>query len=168
LYEEKKEKEMIGILIIAALLTAGFLLYTKVKAQNIPVYIENAIQTKAIEHKIDPALVKAFVKVESNFNPQAKNPADPSYGLMQITPGLAFDCGVIDSSSKNVSSYNEQRMLDVYINLDVGCKFLKKLIDKYPFDQAIQSYNVGERGYYLGRRNPIYLKKVKEAYEYFK
>ena len=159
---------MIGILIIAALLTAGFLLYTKVKAQNIPVYIENAIQAKAMEYKIDPALVKAIIKVESNFNPNNKNPADPSYGLMQITPGLAYDYGVIDSSSKNVSSYNEKLLLDIYTNLDVGCKFLSKLLDKYPLDQAIQSYNVGERGYYLGRRNSIYLEKVKKEYEYYK
>lgn len=159
---------MIGILILAALLTAGFLLYTKVKAQNIPLYIENAIQTKAIEYKIDPALVKAIIKVESNFNPNNKNPADPSYGLMQITPGLAYDYGVIDSSSKNVSSYNEKLLLDIYTNLDVGCHFLSKLIDEYPLDQAIQSYNVGERGYYLGRRNPIYLEKVKKEYEYYK
>ena len=159
---------MIGIIIIAAILTTCFFVYTSSRKSIVPEYIENAIQTKSTEYELDPALIKAIIKVESNFNPRAKNPADPSYGLMQITPGLAFDYGLITSNSKNVSSYNENLMLDVNSNLNVGCRFMKKLLKKYPLDQAIQSYNVGERGYFIGKRNPEYLLKVKKEYEHYK
>lgn len=168
MFKKQRRGEMIGIIIIAAILTACVFVYASGRKSIVPEYIENAIKTKSAEYGLDPALVNAIIKVESNFNPRSKNPADPSYGLMQITPGLAYDYGAISSKSKNVSSYNEEIILDVYTNLDIGCKFLSKLIEKYPLDQAIQSYNVGERGYYLGRRNLDYLKKVKKYYEYYK
>ncbi|MBA7659361.1 hypothetical protein ES703_67338 [subsurface metagenome] len=114
---------------------------------------------------LEPALVKAIAKVESNFNPRAKNPADPSYGLMQITPILAQDYGLV-KDYRDVSALEIEKIYDINNNLSVGCQFLKKL-SKYPFEQMIQSYNVGEWGFKIGRRNPDYLNKVRIAYGKF-
>ncbi|MBA7496235.1 hypothetical protein ES702_06834 [subsurface metagenome] len=145
-----------------------FFMAKQVQAQAVPVSdIDNQIRIAAIVYGIEPAIVKAVCKVESNFNPRAKNPADPSYGLMQITPGLAYDYGLI-SDWKNPSQEEIERIYDVYNNLNVGCWFLSRLLDNYAFDQAIQSYNVGERGYFIGRRNYSYLNKVRSAYESYK
>lgn len=161
---------MTGILIFAVIIGGGFLLFfyaSLKKPKIISSEIEDAIQNKATAYGIEPAIVKAIVKVESNFDPRARNPADPSYGLMQITPALAYDYKLI-TDYKNLTNYQIELIYDIHNNLDVGCWFLSRLLGKYSFDQAIQSYNVGERGYYLGRRNPDYLKKVKAAYEYYK
>lgn len=121
------------------------------------------IRRKAGEYLLDPALVWAIAKTESNFDPRAKNPADPSYGLMQITPPLAFDYGVV-SDPYFPTDEDIERLYDPDISLDIACRFLKYLTSKYPKDQAIQMYNVGERGYnVLGRRNSVYLDRVKKG-----
>jgi len=118
----------------------------------------------ANEWRLDPALVKAVARVESNFNPMAKNPSDPSYGLMQITPALAYDYGLITDPDYQ-SGLEVEMIYNVDNNLSIGCWFLSRLMNKYEFDRAVQSYNVGERGYFLGRRNPDYLNKVRRYYE---
>ena len=114
---------------------------------------------------LEVALVKAIAKAESNLNPMAKNPADPSYGLMQITPILAQDYGLI-SDYKSVSQSDIAKIYNIDNNLTVACRFLKHL-SKYSFAQMVQSYNVGEWGYKTGRRNVEYLEKVRSYYEQY-
>lgn len=121
------------------------------------------IESKAQSWGLQPAIAKAIAKVESNLNPWAKNPADPSYGLMQITPMLAQDYGLV-KDYKNPTQAEINKLYDINKNLDVGCPHLKKLLSKYSFNEAVQMYNLGERGYLLGRRNSTYLERVKVAY----
>lgn len=122
------------------------------------------IESKAREWGLEPALVKSIVRVESNFNPRAKNPADPSYGLMQITPMLAQDFKLV-KDYKNPTRKEIEKIYDIDNNLYCGCRFLSSLFKKkYTFDEVVQMYNVGERGYNLGRRNIKYLRGVKVAY----
>ena len=121
------------------------------------------IESKAQEWGLEPAIAKAIAKIESNLNPWAKNPADPSYGLMQITPMLAQDHGLV-KDYQNPTQAEINKIFDINNNLDVACPHLKKLLSKYSFDEAVQMYNVGERGYHLGRRNSVYLKRMKVAY----
>ncbi|MBA7607288.1 hypothetical protein ES703_14447 [subsurface metagenome] len=126
--------------------------------------LERLMASKADQYGVDRALVKAVAKIESNFNPRAKNPADPSYGLMQITPMLAQDFGLV-KDYRNPSASEIERLYDLDNNLYVACSFMARLHSKYDFDQAVQSYNVGEWGYKIGYRNLDYLKKVKRYYE---
>lgn len=128
--------------------------------------LRNLIFLKSSQWKVEPALIRAIIQVESNFNPKAKNPSDPSYGLMQITPGLASDFGLItDPSSPSRSEINQ--LYKEANNLDVGCWYISKLLSRHPFDNAIQMYNVGETGYKRGVRNKPYLEKVRKYYAKF-
>jgi len=129
----------------------------------VAVDVQEKIKHYASEWGLEAALVKAIAKVESNFNPRAKNPADPSYGLMQITPGLAYDYGLI-SDHVNPSWLEIDIIYDVDNNLSIACWFLNRL-SKYSFQQMVMSYNVGEGGYKDGRRNWDYLNKVEKYYE---
>ncbi|MBA7497076.1 hypothetical protein ES702_07685 [subsurface metagenome] len=126
--------------------------------------VQERIAYYASQWRLETALVKAVAKVESNFKVRAKNPADPSYGLMQITPALAYDYGLI-SNYKDPSWLEIEMIYDINNNLSVACWFMSRLHSKYGFDQAVQSYNVGERGYKIGYRNSDYLEKVRRAYE---
>jgi len=126
--------------------------------------VQERISYHAAQWGLEVALVKAFAKVESNFNPKAKNPDDPSFGLMQITPGLAYDYGGIIRNWKNPSESEIEMLMDIDNNLTVACWFLNRL-GKYDFQQQIMSYNVGERGYKDGRRNYSYFNKVRGYYE---
>jgi len=152
---------------VALLLTAVLLVFLiqNLKAQTISsLEIERLINLKAMEWGVDSALVKAVVKVESNFNVRAKNPLDPSYGLMQITPILAQDFGYV-KNWRSPSNAEIENLYNPSTNLDIGCGFLSKLLKKYSFDETVQMYNVGEAGYNIYNvRNYSYLEKVKVAY----
>jgi len=129
--------------------------------------LEGFIIYKANQWGLEPALVKAIARVESNFNPSARNPADPSYGLMQITPGLAFDYGLI-SDWKDPSPSEISQIYNLNNNLDVACWYLAHLMSIRNFDVAIQMYNVGQAGYRNGMRNYDYLNKVRSHYETYR
>ena len=129
--------------------------------------LERLMVSKADQYGVDRALVKAIAKKESNFNPRAKNPADPSYGLMQITPILAQDYGLV-KDYRNPSSFEIERLYDLDNNLYVGCSQLAHLTRIRPFDVAVQMYNVGQAGYMNGARNYDYLGKVRSYYEKYR
>ena len=131
-------------------------------SSNLKIDIFERIAYHANQNGLDVALVKAIAKVESNFNSRAKNPSDPSYGLMQVTPILAQDFGYVDNYLA-VTDSEIQSIMDINNNLTISCKYLKKL-SQYSFAQMIQSYNVGEWGYKEGRRNVEYLEKVRGYY----
>ena len=118
---------------------------------------------------LEPALVKAVVQVESNFNPRALNyersweSFDDSFGLLQISPALAQDYGLV-KDYKNITFSEKRAMFDIENNLNVGCEFMSRMHKKYSFDEAVQMHNTGESGYNSGVRNFEYLQKVKVQY----
>lgn len=96
------------------------------------------IQKEAAKNNLDPYLVLAIIKTESNFdkytisNKKAK-------GLMQIMESTAKE---IDNGEYNV---NEVNIFDENINISLGCKYLSLLIKKYKgnYYLAIIAYNAG-------------------------
>ncbi len=163
---------MKALALIPAVVIAGLLISKRVRdvGQDIilpEINIQELITEKAKHWSLEPALVKAFCKVESNFDQEAKNPSDPSYGLMQITPILAQDYGLV-RSYRNVTNAEIATLLEPSKNLDVGCWYLSRLMGLYSFDQAVQMYNVGITGYIInGARNSDYLEKIKVYYEQY-
>jgi len=85
----------------------------------------------ASRHGVDPALVRALIHAESNFNEQALSRAG-AQGLMQLMPVTQKKFGV-----KN--PYN------VGQNVDAGTRLLKQLLVKYRNDVKIAAaaYNAG-------------------------
>ncbi len=161
-----------ALILIPIIFGAGLFLSTKVGGAGIIFpNVQNRIAFYAKANDLPKPLVKAFAKTESNFNPKARNNErsledyDDSIGLMQITPALAFDYGLI-TNYRNPTEYEIRKMFDIDNNLDVACRHIKYL-HKYPFSQMVQSYNVGETGYKNGVRNRDYLYKVRGHYESF-
>jgi len=136
-------------------------------AKGLTPELERLMASKADQYGVDRALVKAIAKVESNFDPRAKNPADPSYGLMAITPILAQDYNLV-KDYRYPSSFEIERLYDLDNNLYVGCSQLAYLTRIRPFDSAVQMYNVGQTGYMNGVRNYDYLGKVRSYYEKYR
>jgi hypothetical protein len=90
------------------------------------------INTACGRHGIDPALVHAIVKVESDFNPYALSQKG-AMGLMQLMPQTAVVMNVGNSFNPNE-------------NIDGGVKYLRYLIDRYEgnLPLALAAYNSGE------------------------
>ena len=83
-------------------------------------------------HRLNPALAKAVVHVESAFRSKARSPKG-AMGLMQLMPATARRFGVNDP-------YHPQQ------NLRGGMKYLRFLLDRYRGDLrlALSAYNAGE------------------------
>ena len=168
---------MLGaVLIIAGIVGLGLFLPRKAQAASEFIVNEGKKEAETLEalirriatrHGVEEALVLAHVKVESDFNPRAKNPNDPSYGLMAITPILAQDYGFV-YDWKNPTPGEIEKLYDPELNLTIGVKFIKRLHAEYPFDAAVQMYNCGETGYNSGVRVPEYLAKVKRYYNEYR
>ncbi len=108
---------------------------------------------------VDPDLVKAMIKVESNFDPQATSPAG-AMGLMQLMPATANALGV-------------DQPYDIEQNLTGGIKLIKSLTESFDGDLslALAAYNAGgPRVREYGGIPPIeetqnYVKKVLSLYD---
>lgn len=169
---------MTGIFImIAAVLAALVVLPKKAGAMTetkvlSPDSTEALIVENAKRFALDAALIKAFIRVESNFDRNAVNPIGPgntvvSYGLMQITPALAEDYGLVHEY-QNVTEAEIAMMMQPATNVRIGSWHVARLFKLYTFEEAVQMYNVGVTGYRNGRRNADYLAKITRWYNEYK
>lgn len=90
------------------------------------------INEAADRAKINPALLRAVIAVESAFDPQAVSPKG-AQGLMQLLPSTARRYGV-------------HRPFDPRDNLHGGASYIKDLLRHYGNDVelALAAYNAGE------------------------
>lgn len=115
-----------------------------------PAAYDDLIARVAEEHRVDFALVKAVMHVESAFNPFARSHKG-ALGLMQLMPDTARQYGIDD-------------IHDPMQNVVAGVKHLRYLLDTFKHRQALAlaAYNAGERAVLRHRGIPPY----RETQEY--
>jgi soluble lytic murein transglycosylase len=90
------------------------------------------INQVAAEEGVDPALVRAIIKAESNFDPHAVS-RKGAQGLMQLMPGTA-------------GRYAVENSFDPEANIRGGVRYLRFLHDMFSgrLPLALAAYNAGE------------------------
>ena len=101
------------------------------KKMAVPPAYESMIEEASQKNKLDPHLVKAVIRQESNFNTRDVSRTG-AQGLMQLMPGTARALGVGNS-------------FDPYQNVHGGAKYLKLMLDLFDGDitRALAAYNAG-------------------------
>ncbi len=135
------------------------------------------VEKYAEKYSLEPELVYAIIKVESNYDKNAISSAG-AMGLMQIIPKTgAWIAGELNEN------FSKEELINEETNIKYGCFYLNYLFSKFnSLDAVICAYNAGEtvvRGWlnetgevdenkitYAETKN--YYKKVLEYYNTYK
>ena len=123
---------------------------------------EDLIVKYADQQGVEPALVKAVMRVESCFDHRAVSRVG-ARGLMQLMPGTAADMGVSDS-------------FDPAQNIRGGVTYLRLMLDRFGNNQklALAAYNAGpgavtkHQGVPPFKETQAYVEKVRSHYERYR
>lgn len=101
------------------------------RATGNPAWYKEYIQNAATTNDLDPLLIKAIIKVESDFDQNAVS-SSGAQGLMQLMPETASDMRVINP-------------FDPQQNINGGSKYFKKLLGMYDnnLKLSLAAYNAG-------------------------
>jgi len=140
--------------------TTEFKLHIKQRGGRITV--QDVIRRYASHYRLEEALVRAVIKVESNYNPSAVSKAG-AVGMMQLIPKTAKLLKVLDP-------------LDLEQNIRGGSHYLRMMLDQFQgdLDLALAAYNAGPTA--VRRHGGVppyeetirYLTKVKYYLDYYR
>ncbi|MCJ0224856.1 lytic transglycosylase domain-containing protein [Clostridioides difficile] len=111
--------------------TVGKFIEVDTKDKSVKSRIENAVEQASKKYNVDENLIKAIIKVESDFNPNTVSSAGAK-GLMQLMPENCRDLGV-------TNPFNIEQ------NIDAGTRHIKEYIDMFggSIEMGLMAYNGG-------------------------
>ena len=127
---------ILAILIIISIL---FVINNIVMKNTYKKEYSDLVNFYATEYNVDPNLVYAIIKAESNFDEKAISNKN-ACGLMQ----LMFDTAVQVAKEIGID-INEETIYEPDININIGVKYISTLINKYNgnIPLALTAYNAG-------------------------
>lgn len=124
-------------------------------------YYDAMIARHSSRNRVEPALVKAVIAAESNFEPFAVSRVG-AQGLMQLMPATAAELGV-----------RTPFLADE--NIDGGSRYLRMMLDRYgDVTRALAAYNAGPKAVdrYKGvppyKETQAYVKRVLKYYRHYR
>lgn len=123
---------------------------------------DHVITEASKKHGISFPLLKAVIKAESDFDPNAVSRAG-ALGLMQIMP-------------ENVKAFNMKDPFDPKENILAGTQYFKKLLERFDgkLDMALAAYNAGPgavdscKGIPRIKETEDYIERVMQYFNLFK
>lgn len=112
---------------------------TFVKKWMYPIEYEDEVRTSSQAFEVDPYLIMAIIRVESNFRPEVSSPKG-AYGLMQLMPETA-EWMVEDG---HFQSQFLDRLEEPSVNIHMGSWYIGQLLRQFDnLIAAIAAYNAG-------------------------
>lgn len=168
---------LILILIVSMALFYALDLKTLLMKKTYPQTYSEYVNNYATKYNVDPLLIFAIIKAESNFKIDAKS-HNGAKGLMQL----------MESTALEVSKEKEVNLYDAETNIKLGTYYFSQLLKKYDYQVgiALAAYNAGmgnvntwiERGTIKEdgsnlenipyKETNMYVRKILNAYETYK
>ena len=106
-----------------------------------PIPFREALEQSARLSALDPYLVAALIRQESEFNPRAVSHSR-AYGLTQILPGTGRQL----SRKIDLRGFRTAMLYTPEVNLRLGTFYLRLLLDQLQgqWEEALASYNAGK------------------------
>ncbi len=104
---------------------------------------DDLVRSVAMEHHLDPMLVKAVVWRESRFDPK-KHGAAGERGLMQVSEKAANEW----ARENKIDNFRVEKLFDPKTNLEAGTWYLRRAFERWetqsdPMPFALAEYNAG-------------------------
>jgi peptidoglycan lytic transglycosylase len=91
------------------------------------------------DNALDPYMVAALIRQESEFNPSAVSRAN-AVGLMQLLPKV----GKSVAKQEKLKHFSSNELFAPGVNLQLGTKYFRSMVDKFgAFEYALAAYNAG-------------------------
>lgn len=141
-----QRKIMKTTIILAIIIVALILLFGVLKIQNIvlksiyPTKYAEYVYKYAKEYNVDPILVFAIIKAESNFNHNVVSSSN-AIGLMQLMDATAEEI----ARNLDINFVKGKSLYDPELNIQLGTKYFSNLMKEYNNNYllALTAYNAG-------------------------
>lgn len=132
---------IITVIIITLIVVVVYINSTKNLGRVLhPVEYDEYVYKYSETYELDPDLVFAVIKAESNFDPNAESHVG-ALGLMQIMPDT-FEW--LQTYKNGEATMDYTYLYEPEVNIEYGCIFLQFLLDKYTSEEtAVAAYNAG-------------------------
>lgn len=142
---QKRYTKIIVILLI--ILIIAYMLFGIFKVQNIvlkkiyPIKYSEYVEKYAQEYNIDPLLIYAIIKAESNFNPNVVSSSN-AIGLMQLMDTTAEEI----ARKLQINFISKSSLYNPELNIRLGTKYFADLLSEYNQNTmlALTAYNAGK------------------------
>lgn len=127
----------IVLVLIACFAIASFVA-TSESVDQYPIYYNEWIVQYAKENDLDPFLVAAIIRVESNYDPEVSSHAN-AHGLMQLLPETGEWI-----ATRRGETFDADKIKDPEMNIRYGTYYVRYLLDEFQdIDLMLAAYNGG-------------------------
>lgn len=135
-----RKKRVFALLLIIFLLIL-FMNSSYIGKKMYPIYYQEEIKQSAENHHLDPFLIAAMIRVETNYKYHLES-SKGALGIMQLMPDTAYWI----AESAQLESLTPEDLLKADVNIDLGSWYMNWLTKHYNGNvlYAIAAYNAGQ------------------------
>ncbi|WP_055069809.1 lytic transglycosylase domain-containing protein [Clostridium massiliamazoniense] len=128
------------IIVILCIMTYGPIKTHIMKKYFYPEKYNNYVVEYSEKFDMDPMFVRAIIKTESGFNPNAESNVG-AMGLMQITAST----GEFIAKNLGITNFTPSMLYNPQINIEFGCWYLEYLSKQFSNNEELvaAAYNAG-------------------------